>query len=103
MAGHVLLVPRNGSAEGMDISVMSNKPATPKMFEHNFVYAVKKGDSLLGIAKRHDVTVGQIRSWNGGIGRLLLVGQELMLRQKSFDKLPLISPKKQVELTKKQM
>ena len=93
MAGQTLLVPRNGSAEGMDISVMSHKPATPKMLEHNFVYAVRKGDSLLGIAKRHDVTVGQIMSWNGGTGRLLQIGQKLTLKHKVMDKTALPATK----------
>jgi membrane-bound lytic murein transglycosylase D len=93
MAGQTLLVPRNGSAEGMDISVMSHKPATPKMLEHNFVYAVRKGDSLLGIAKRHDVTVGQIMSWNGGTGRLLKIGQKLTLKHKFVDKTALPATK----------
>jgi membrane-bound lytic murein transglycosylase D len=97
-AGQTLLVPRNGSAEGMDISVMSNKPATPKMFEHNFVYAVRKGDSLLGIAKRHDVTVGQIRSWNGSTGSLLQIGQKLTLKHKFVDKTVLPATKEELAL-----
>ena len=100
-AGQILLVPRNGSAEGMDISVMSNKPVTPKMLEHNFVYAVRKGDSLLGIAIRHDVTVEQIRSWNGGTGRLLQIGQKLTLKHKFADKTVLPAAKENLALPEK--
>lgn len=100
-AGQILLVPRNGSAEGMDISVMSDKPATPKMLEHSFVYAVRKGDSLLGIAKRHDVTVEQIRSWNGGTGRLLQIGQKLTLKHKFVDKAVLPAAKAKLALPEK--
>jgi membrane-bound lytic murein transglycosylase D len=100
-AGQTLLVPRNGSAEGMDISVMSNKPATPKMFEHHFVYAVRKGDSLLGIAKRHNVTVGQIRSWNGGTGGLLQIGQKLTLKHKFVDKTVLPAAEGELALPEK--
>ena len=100
-SGQTLLVPRNGGTEGMDISVMSNKPVTPKMLEHNFVYAVRKGDSLLGIAKRHDVTVEQIKSWNGRTGRLLQIGQKLTLKHKFLDKTVLPAAKGELALPEK--
>ncbi len=78
--GQMLLVPINGSAEGEDISVMSNKPATPKLPERFFIYAVKKGDALFNIAKRHGITVAQIKSWNRDTNRLS-IGQKLILKQ----------------------
>jgi membrane-bound lytic murein transglycosylase D len=78
--GQILLVPISGRADGEDISVMSNKPATPKLPERFFIYAVKKGDALFNIAKRHGVTVGQIKSWNRDTDRLS-IGQKLILRQ----------------------
>ncbi len=100
-AGQILLVPGNGRPEGMDISVMSNKPATPKMLELSFVYAVRKGDSLLGIARRHEVTVEQIRSWNGSTGRLLQIGQKLTLKHKFADKSVLPAVKAKLALPEK--
>jgi membrane-bound lytic murein transglycosylase D len=78
--GQILLVPINGRADGEDISVMSNKPATPKLPERFFIYAVKKGDALFNIARRYGVTVGQIKSWNRDTDRLS-IGQKLILRQ----------------------
>lgn len=100
--GQALLVPRNGNAEGEDISIMNNKPLTPAVHEHSFVYAVKKGDSLSGIAKRHGVTIAQIKSWNGGNGRLL-IGQKLILKLDSFSTTPSMSSKSLDAPTKKQM
>jgi membrane-bound lytic murein transglycosylase D len=83
--GQILLVPRNGAIDGASISLMSNKPVklriplrTPS---DSFAYEVRNGDALSRIAKRHGVTVGQIKSWNGMSTDRLSVGQKLMLRQ----------------------
>ncbi|MDE2367112.1 MAG: transglycosylase SLT domain-containing protein [Betaproteobacteria bacterium] len=78
--GQTLLVPVNGSAGGEDISTMSDKPAAPKLPERFFIYAVKKGDVLFNIAKRHGITVAQIKSWNRDTNRLS-IGQKLILKQ----------------------
>lgn len=42
-------------------------------------YKVKKGDTLSGIAKRHRVTVDEIKNKNGLTTSNLQIGQELML------------------------
>lgn len=47
------------------------EPGTP--------YTVIRGDTLSKIAKRHDVTVDELRSWNGLEGDLIEVGQVLMI------------------------
>jgi membrane-bound lytic murein transglycosylase D len=78
--GQTLLVPINGRAGGEDISVMSDKPATPKLPERFFIYAVKKGDALFNIARRYGLTVAQIKSWNRDTNRLS-IGQKLVLKQ----------------------
>ena len=88
MPEQTLLVPLNGSTGGADISVMNNKPAELRMHERDFVYAVRSGEALTGIALRHGVTVAQIKSWNRGVGRLL-IGQKLVLRHTPFDRAPL--------------
>ena len=102
MPGQTLLVPRNGSMEGEDISIMSNKPATPLMPEQGFVYAVKKGDSLFAIAKRHGVTIAQIKSWNGGTARLL-IGQKLILKHSSPGRAMVPTPEGSAMPEKKRM
>lgn len=89
--GQILLVPHNGDAEGEDISIMSNKPATPKSPGQHFIYAVQKGDSLFRIATRYGVTIAQIKSWNGGSARLL-IGQKLILKHNPTGKTTVQSP-----------
>ena len=43
-------------------------------------YTVKRGDTLGRIAKAHDVTVAELRAWNGISGDLIEVDQVLMIR-----------------------
>ena len=100
--GQTLLVPLNGGAGGADISVMNNKPAEPRMHERDFVYAVRSGEALTGIALRHGVTVAQIRSWNRGVGRLL-IGQKLVLRHTPFDRAPLAASERPTLPAKRSM
>jgi len=100
--GQTLLVPLNGSTDGADISIMNNKPAEPRMLERDFVYAVRKGEALAGIALRHGVTVTQIKSWNRGVDRLL-IGQKLILKHSSFGKTSLASSEKRANPVKKRM
>lgn len=78
--GEALLVPGAGSNSGEDISVMSNKSTTFKVPDGFVVYVVKKGDALFNIAKRHGITVEQIKSWNHTTNRLS-IGQKLVLKQ----------------------
>jgi membrane-bound lytic murein transglycosylase D len=42
-------------------------------------YRVRRGDTLWGIARRHGVSVRQLRSWNG-IGNRIYAGQKIRLR-----------------------
>lgn len=100
--GQTLLVPLNGSSNGMDISVMRNKPVEPRILEYSLVYVVKKDDTLSIIAKRYGVSVVQIQSWNSRTERLA-IGQKLILKQitaerirvaKAPPKKPAISAKK---------
>jgi membrane-bound lytic murein transglycosylase D len=83
--GQLLLVPRNGIINGASISLMSNKPVKSriplKIPSDSFAYEVRNGDALSHIAKRHGVTVGQIKSWNGMSTDRLSVGQKLMLKR----------------------
>jgi LysM repeat protein len=47
----------------------------------SFAYEVRNGDALSHIAKRHGVTVSQIKSWNGMSTDRLSIGQKLMLKR----------------------
>ncbi len=46
------------------------------------VYTVKSGDTLSGIASRHDVTVANLRKWNNLKSDLILIGQKLNIGAK---------------------
>jgi membrane-bound lytic murein transglycosylase D len=43
-------------------------------------YTVKSGDTLGAIAQRHEVSVSDLRSWNGLSGNTIYVGQRLKLK-----------------------
>jgi membrane-bound lytic murein transglycosylase D len=80
--GQTLLVPRNGNAGGTDISIIGNKPATQRLLNRHFVYVVRADDTLHEIAKRYEVTVEQIKAWNGS-PRGLVTGQKLILKPRT--------------------
>jgi membrane-bound lytic murein transglycosylase D len=102
MPGQTLLVPLNGSTDGADISILNNKPAEARLPERSFVYAVRSGEALAGIALRHGISVTQIKLWNRGVDRLL-IGQKLILKHSSFGKTPLISSENRSDPLKKRM
>ena len=61
----------------------------------------EKAIPFWALPKRHDVTVEQIRSWNGGTtGRLLQIGQKLTLN-KNWDKTVLPAAKGELALAGK--
>ncbi len=95
--GQTLLVPLNGSSNGVDISVMRNKPVETRMLENSLVYAVKKDDTLSIIARRYGVSVAQIRLWNSRTERLA-IGQKLILKQITAEKIRVAKapPKKKI-------
>ena len=48
---------------------------------NSFVYRVRSGDTLSGIAKRYHVGVSQLRKWNGLKSDFLRIGQRLVIYQ----------------------
>lgn len=100
VVGQVLLVPRNGTAVGADISVMRNMPSTRKIPEDGFIYTVRKGDALWTIARSYGVTVAQIKSWNGNTERLR-IGDKLILKHMSFPAVLPASEKREVPVNKR--
>ncbi|MEZ4701839.1 MAG: LysM peptidoglycan-binding domain-containing protein [Rhodothermales bacterium] len=53
--------------------------AAEKTPPSRIVYRVRRGDTLIGIAKQYSVTVTQLRSWNGIRSNLLQIGQRLTI------------------------
>lgn len=48
----------------------------------NVIYRVKKGDNLSTIARRHGITVAQIKSWNGMHSNRINIGKQLIVGEK---------------------
>ena len=59
-------------------------PAEARSRQHT----VRRGDTLTSIARRHGVTISQLRLWNGLTSDLIMVGQKLDL-QPAYRHLPL--------------
>lgn len=57
---------------------ISSEPDTPSVIAvEQTTYTVVKGDALIKIANRFDVTVGELQQWNNLSGTLIYVGQVL--------------------------
>ena len=68
-ASQLAIAPKNGRRT--DDHVSGN--------DHAIVYVVKKGDTLWDIARAHNVTAVQLRTWNKLTGKKIRVGQELLI------------------------
>jgi LysM repeat protein len=45
----------------------------------DILYRVRRGETLGGIARNHNVTVADIREWNKGLGKSIRAGQKIKL------------------------
>ena len=52
------------------------------------IYVVQRGDTLTAIGRRHEISVRQLKLWNGLTSDLILIGQKLFLKP-SYKNLPL--------------
>ena len=59
---------------------VSPAPAQPEV--QRIRYRVKRGDTLIRIARRHGVTVRQLREWNGIRGSKIRIGQRLTINKR---------------------
>ncbi|MBU1690066.1 MAG: LysM peptidoglycan-binding domain-containing protein, partial [Gammaproteobacteria bacterium] len=87
--GQTLLVPlsRNEAAIPVFDEVAQASEAedsAPLRVASRFIYAVKKGDTLVSIAKRHKVSAVQIKSLNNLKSNRLSSGQKLVIRQETL-------------------
>jgi len=76
--GHELLVPAEGAKIESDPLPLFRSPFTTPAGP-TIVYRVRSGDSLWSIARRHGVSVGELRAWNGISGNVLRPGQRLLI------------------------
>jgi membrane-bound lytic murein transglycosylase D len=74
--GKHLLIPMDVNAKAQDASFLSPEQ-TSRMQE--ILYRVRRGETLVKIAKKHNVSVTDIKEWNKGIGQTLRAGQKIKL------------------------
>ncbi len=74
--GKHLLIPidSNGKAQGM--SYLTPEQSSK---QQQILYRVRRGETLSKIARRHNVSVADIKQWNKGIGAPLRAGQKIKL------------------------
>jgi len=80
-SNQTLLVPLHGNRSGTELLTVDLKSAAPEEapIAAHTRYRAKRGDTLASIAKRHGVTVAQIKSWNHLKSSRLASGQRLVL------------------------
>ncbi len=74
-AGRHLLIPVDTAGTSQDSALLSPDRTGRKQ---QILYRVRRGDNLIRIARKHDVTVADIRGWNHGI-RTIRAGQKIRL------------------------
>ncbi|BAN34998.1 lytic transglycosylase catalytic subunit [Sulfuricella denitrificans skB26] len=108
-AGQTLLVPLSHNEAAIpdfdEVAQASEaEDAAPLRVSSRFVYAVKKGDTLVSIAKHHKVSALQIKSLNNLKSNRLSSGQKLVIRQETLTSRKLaavqVQPVKQTAIAK---
>lgn len=83
--GQRLLVPLAPSpavvAAARGVGPSGPSPAPAAAVPSTVVYRVRPGDTLYAIARRHGVTVQELRAWNGIAGSRIQVGDRLTIHQ----------------------
>ncbi len=80
--------------------VMHQRPRTSKIITINVSnsYSVRKGDNLKKIAHKHQISIDQLKSWNGLQTNYLIEGQSLVVTDKTS--IPPVFTQNLVELEK---
>jgi membrane-bound lytic murein transglycosylase D len=88
LAGQTLLVPLNRNE--VTVSAFDEVGVEPEVsgssVSSRLIYAVKKGDTLASVAKRHQVSATQIKALNNLKSNRLSNGQKLVIRQETLAK-----------------
>ncbi|HYA88654.1 MAG TPA: LysM peptidoglycan-binding domain-containing protein [Nitrospirota bacterium] len=75
--GKHLLIPIDTNAKAQDVSYLVPEQGGGKLQE--ILYRVRRGETLARIAKKHNVTVADIKEWNKGLGASVRAGQKIKL------------------------
>lgn len=74
--GKHLLIPLGISGKEQDLGYLSQSRSFK---QQQILYRVQRGETLSRIARKHNVTVAEIREWNKGIGSTIRAGQKIKL------------------------
>ncbi len=74
--GKHLLIPLDLNAKAQDAGFLSPEQTSR---QQEILYRVRRGETLVKIARKHNVTVADIKEWNKGISQTLRAGQKIKL------------------------
>lgn len=74
--GKHILIPLDLNSKTQDLSYLTINQGSKLQ---DILYRVRRGETLGGIARNHNVTVSDIREWNKGLGRSVRAGQKIKL------------------------
>lgn len=74
--GKHLLIPIDINGKNHDETYLSMAQVNK---QQQILYRVRRGETLVKIAKRHNVTVADIKEWNKGMGKSIRAGQKIKL------------------------
>jgi LysM repeat protein len=74
--GKHLLIPVDINGKAQDADLLAPGLAGKQQL---ILYRVKRGETLVKIAKEHNVSVADIRGWNKGVGKSVRAGQKIKL------------------------
>lgn len=74
--GKHLLIPIDLNVRNHDLSYLTTNQASK---QQQILYRVRRGETLVKIAKMHNVTVADIREWNKSVGKSVRAGQKIKL------------------------
>lgn len=74
--GKHVLIPIDINEKNHDSSFLTMDQAAK---QQQILYRVRRGETLMRIAKKHNVTIADIREWNKGMGKSVHTGQKIKL------------------------
>ena len=82
-AGQKLVIPSADIENAATLSSTNSSTSTSNSSSKTETYIVQKGDTLYGIAKKYDINVNELKSYNNLTSNLLTIGQTLLIPKTS--------------------
>ena len=74
--GKHLLIPVDVNGKNLEVNYLTMGQDSK---QQKILYRVRRGETLMRIAKSHNVTIADIREWNKGLGKTVRAGQKIRL------------------------